>query len=397
MGIFMIKNNYFPGTDINCAYTETSVSFDPQLPLGQEAGTMLHTDAKELIPPGIMLLEDGGLRLNCVAAEAARVEAVVHNKKYALKKDENGLWSLEIHIGCSGFNPVMFYIDGAEVLNPLAPIGFGASRAINYIDIPEKDNDFYLCKEVPHGSVVQEYYYSGTTNSMKSCLVYTPAGYMNETAGKYPVLYLQHGHGENEQCWIHQGKANFIFDNLIAEKKMKPCIVVMNNGMVQKDVNGLKELKVSCIEGLLIEDCIPFIESRYRVKTDKWNRGMAGLSMGSLQTSMVTLKHPDLFGYAGVFSGFVEPISGLAMEELSYMKELDNKEKFENDFKIFFRAVGDEDFVALDRFTADSKLFRDKGLAPQNCPMHVEKFYHGEHEWNVWRMCLHDFAQYLFK
>ncbi|HWT73591.1 MAG TPA: alpha/beta hydrolase-fold protein [Mobilitalea sp.] len=373
------------------------MSFDPQLPLGQEAGTVLNAVSKELLPPGIMLLEGGGLRLNFMAADAARVEAVIHNEKYELEKDKNGLWSLEVYLDRSGFNPVIFYVDGTEVLNPLAPIGFGASRPINYIDIPGKDNDFYLCKDVPHGSVVQEYYYSKTMNCMKSCLVYTPQGYMNETVRKYPVLYLQHGHGENEKCWIHQGKANFIFDNLIAEKKMEPCIVVMNNGMVQKDADGLREFRISYIEELLLEDCIPFIESRYRVRTDKWSRAMAGLSMGSLQTSRVTLAHPDLFGYAGVFSGFVESFSEAVIEDISYMKELDDKQKFEEDFKVFFRAVGDEDFIALDRFTSDSKLLADRGLAPQNCPIHIEKVYHGEHEWNVWRMCLCDFAQYLFK
>jgi Enterochelin esterase and related enzymes len=396
MEVFMKNSSYFPKTNVNCAYTETSASFDPQLPLGQEAGTALST-SKELVPPGIILLEDGGLRLNFLAAEAVRVEAAIHGEKYALEKGDNGLWSLDVHIGRSGFNPVVFYIDGTEVLNPLAPVGYGASRPINYVNIPDKESDFYLCKEVAHGSVVQEYYFSKTMNCMKSCLVYTPAGYMKETGEEYPVLYLQHGHGENEQCWIHQGKANFIIDNMIAENKMKPCIVVMNNGMVQKDVEGLRKFNSFYLEELLLEDCIPFIEARYRVKTDKWSRAMAGLSMGSLQTSIITMKHPDLFGYVGVFSGFVEAFGMLAPDDLSYLKELDHKKKFEEDFKVFFRAVGEEDYVALERFASDSKLFAKKDLAPQSCPVHIERIYPGEHEWNVWRMCLRDFAEYIFK
>ena len=105
---------------------------------------------------------------------------------------------------------------------------------------------------------------------------------MKEISGEYPVLYLQHGHGENEQCWVHQGRVNFIMDNLIAAGKAEPCIVVMNNGMVQKDENGVRVLDQTMIERLLLEDCIPFIESHYRVRTDKWSRAMAGLSMGSM-------------------------------------------------------------------------------------------------------------------
>ena len=278
----------------------------------------------------------------------------------------------------------------------MAPIGFGASRPINYADIPQPEEDFYLCKDVPHGSVVQEYYYSATTGTMKSCLVYTPAGYMKETSGEYPVLYLQHGHGENEQCWVHQGRVNFIMDNLIAAGKAEPCIVVMNNGMVQKNENGVRVLDQTRIERLLLEDCIPFIESHYRVRTDKWSRAMAGLSMGSMQTSIVTMKHPDMFGYAGVFSGFVGPFNK-ANAENSYIQLLDDREKFTQSFRVFFRACGDEDLVALERFEADRALFEEKGLAPAENSVHVEKMYPGEHEWNVWRMCLRDFAQYLFR
>lgn len=122
---------------------------------------------------------------------------------------------------------------------------------------------------------------------------------------------------------------------------------------------------------------------------------MAGLSMGSMQTSIVTMKHPDMFGYAGVFSGFVGPFNKTNAEN-SYIQLLDDREKFTQSFRVFFRACGDEDLVALERFEADRALFEEKGLAPAENSIHVEKMYPGEHEWNVWRMCLRDFAQYLF-
>ena len=165
--------------------------------------------------------------------------------------------------------------------------------------------------------------------------------------------------------------------------------------MVQKNENGVRVLDQTRIERLLLEDCIPFIESHYRVRTDKWSRAMAGLSMGSMQTSIVTMKHPDMFGYAGVFSGFVGPFNK-ANAENSYIQLLDDREKFTQSFRVFFRACGDEDLVALERFEADRALFEEKGLAPAENSVHVEKMYPGEHEWNVWRMCLRDFAQYLF-
>lgn len=391
------KANFYPSAAVNAAAADTSVSFDPQLPLGKAAGTALHTLSGTLVPPGVLLLEGGRMRLNFAAGDGvSSVSATVHGERYELSRGEDGIWSAEVDGGDGGFCPVAFQVDGAEVLNPMAPVGFGASRPINYADIPQPGNDFFLWKDVPHGSVVQEYYDSKATGCRKSCLVYTPPGYMKEARGEYPVLYLQHGHGENEQCWVHQGRANFILDNLLAEGKLVPCIVVMNNGMVQKEENGLRVLDSGKIEDLLLEDCIPFIEARYRVKTDKWSRAMAGLSMGSMQTSIVTMKHPDLFGYAGVFSGFVGPFGSLAPDG-SHLKELEDPEKFGADFKVFFRAVGDRDLVALDRFRADTEMFAEKGLSPEACAAHVERVYPGEHEWNVWRMCLRDFAPLLFR
>lgn len=389
--------DFFPSAQLNSAITDTAGSFDPQLPLGRElVGTAAHTNGNEIVPPGILLLDDGRIRLNFAAKDAVSVTATAHRKEYVLEKGEDGIWTTEIDAGDGGFCPVMFFVDGAEVINPLAPIGFGASRPINYIDIPQQDGNFFAIQDVPHGAVVQDYYFSKATDCWKSCLVYTPPGYMKDDMRSYPVLYLQHGHGENEQCWIHQGKANFILDNLLADGKIEPMIVVMNNGMVQTVSDGYRKLDTAKIEALLLEDCIPYIESHYRVKTDKWSRAMAGLSMGSMQTSKVTLSHPDLFGYAGIFSGFVGSF-GKMVGDADYMKELDDKEQFVKDFKVFFRANGDRDFVAMERFQADRAYFAERGLSPQDTPVHIEKIYSGEHEWNVWRRCLRDFAQLIFR
>lgn len=393
----MDSKQYYPRADINPAITDTSGSFDPQLPLGREAGTRLHTSEGELIPPGIMMLEGGRMRLRYTAGpDVTRVTVYVNNVEHELQRVSPTLFSVDVDGGEGGFRWVEFHVDGAEVINPMAPIGFGASRPTNFADIPRPDGDFYALKDVPHGAVAQEYYYSKSTNSWKSCLVYTPPGYMKDDKTAYPVLYLQHGHGENEQCWVHQGRVNFILDNLIAQGKAVPFIVVMNNGMVQTVQDGARVLDEEMITPLLLEDCIPYIEKTYRVLTDKWHRAMAGLSMGSMQTSRVVLSHPCMFSYAGVFSGFVTPFRPLK-RGTDYLRTLDDKEAFARDIKLFFRACGTSDFLALERFHADSDMFRQKGLAPEDCPAHEIMLYPGDHEWNVWRMCIRDFAQRIFK
>ena len=186
-------------------------------------------------------------------------------------------------------------------------------------------------------------------------------------------------------------------DNLLADGMAKPFIIVMNNGMVQTVQDGVRVFDSLSIAGLLVNDCIPFIDSTYRTLSDKEHRAMAGLSMGSFQTSMVTLSHPELFSYAGVFSGLVQPLSNSAgRSDGKYLNILHDKETFEKSFKLFFRACGDTDFVALDRFLSDRALLEQLHLDPPNCKVHIEKMYHGEHEWNVWRECLRDFAQLIF-
>ncbi len=392
----MADIDFYPRSSVNAAVTETSVSFDPQLPLGQEAGTGAHMVAKDqLVPPGVVFPAPGRIRFNFMAADAREVKVEFFHEMYEMEKQESGLWTLELETDRTGYNWIAFYVDGAEIINPLAPIGFGASRPINYAEIPDPDGGFFAWRDdVPHGTVTQDYYFSKALGLVKSCLVYTPAGYMKNDDKTYPVLYLQHGHGENEQCWVHQGKANFIADNLIADGKMEPCIIVMNNGMTQGDVDGFRRFGRENLGKLLLNDCIPFIESRYRVKTDKWNRAMAGLSMGSFQTAQTTLSHPETFAYAGVFSGFTGSLRG---GDTSHLAILDDREKFLSEFRVFFRATGDNDQLVLPAFAKDNEMFKEKGLSPEECPVHVTRIYSGEHEWNVWRRCLRDYMQMLFR
>jgi len=379
---------------INPAQLGMALSFKEQLHLGANYGTGMGMPGGAT-PPGVEYLDDGRVRLNFYAPTAEKVALGGMTGETLLEKQDNGVWTLVLDDPRPGLSPLFFTVDGVSVINPMAPIGFGASRPGNMLEVPQEGVDFFYCKDVPHGAVSQEFYFAETTGEWESCYVYTPPGYMNGTES-YPVIYLQHGHGENERCWTTQGKVNFIMDNLIAEGKAKPCIIVMNNGMVQSDEPEGRRVRPHLLEDLLVRDCIPYIDRTYRTLTDRENRAMAGLSMGSMQTSIITLKHPELFAYAGVFSGFIHAIGWLGVDSDEHLEAMNDVEKFTRDYKVFFRAMGSEDNFRK-MFVEDSAFMAEKGLSPDKCASHIEVTYPGAHDWNVWRMCIRDFAQLIFK
>ncbi len=395
-----------PSSKFNEAIYESSVAFDPQLAqmkMLQETVTLEDGRVQPktvMVPPAISFPEEGKVYFSFYAPGAKTVEILLGQERFSLKANADGLFETVVETNLYGFQWLFFYVDGVEVLNPLAPVGYGYSHPVNYVEIPDPEGDFFALKNVPHGAVREEVYYSKAMGLWKRCLVYVPAEYEDHPEKDYPVLYLQHGHGENEIGWVHQGKMNLILDNLIAEGKAEPMLVVMNNGMTQKDVNGTRAFDVNNLQKLLLTDCIPFIEAKYRAKTDKWNRAMAGLSMGSMQTSVTTLSHPELFSYAGVFSGFVSPLRVriLDPESTAYMNTLKDKEAFNREYKVFFRATGKDDRLLMSgAFEKDREIFKEAGLSPEECPAHIEKIYEGSHEWNVWRRSFRDFAKLLFR
>ncbi|MDR0943326.1 MAG: enterochelin esterase [Ruminococcus sp.] len=380
---------------INAALTETAIAFDPQMKVGGYDNKIWKT------PEGIELFPDHAV-LKFYAPDAKTVNVrrfYSEGPLTPMNKNEKGIWTAEIPAEKGGYSGLFFEVDGVYALNPMAPITWSQSHPINYIDFPGSD-DFYLLKDVPHGTVSRDIFYSNVCGCYKGCEVYTPPGYQNAKNGNYkdlPVLYLQHGFGENEMGWTHLGKVNFIMDNLIAEGKAEPCIIVMNNGMTQKlESNGHRHWDAMLLEPMLINDCIPFIDSHYRTATDKWHRAMAGLSMGSMQTSITTLSHPELFGYVGIFSGFLKKLAGLGDNQNDHLKTLDDKEKLFEHFKVFFRCMGDKDEF-FGQFTSDSELLREKGLQTGEWAAHIEKVYDGYHDWNVWRPCVRDFLTMIFK
>ena len=354
------------------------------------------SESKDMIPCGAQVSDNGAVVFSMYAPTAKEVKVVINpDSEYQLERQENGVWQKTVDNPPEGFLTILFYVDGTNVINGMAPIGFGYNHPINFVNVPGNDSAFYEISDVPHGSVRHELYYSETTKKYEVCVVYTPPGY-DDSKADYPVLYLQHGHGENENCWVWQGKVNFIMDNLLNSNQAKPCIIVMNNGMVMLPTdNGERTLNSNAFENLLLNDCIPFIEKHFRVSPGKENRAMAGLSMGSMQTSQITLKHPDLFSYAGIFSGFMRNfIPG--DDANSHLSLLDDKDKFEDSFNVFFRAIGVSDRLII-IFHEDDEILKEKGLTPQTSKKLIRKEYSGSHEWKVWRECIRDFLPLLWK
>lgn len=377
----------------NAAQISHALSFSPQMPLNPKLGSVLGDFP--VIPAGLEFPDEAHYRLNFHAPGADSVTVGIVMDTYPMERQEGGLWSITLPIGDGGWKPVFFRVDGVTVLNPMLGIGFGASSPCNFVDLPQPGVDFYHLKEVPHGTVCQTFYPSAVTGRQESCLVYTPPGYMRGSDA-YPVLYLQHGHGENEHCWVHQGKVNFIMDILIAAGEATPCIIVMNNGMVQTPgPDGQAVIDPSLLPRLVAEDCIPFIESAYRVKTGKEHRAIAGLSMGSMQTSVLSMTRPELFDWVGIFSGFVR-VPPILPGGNDHLNALNNAEKFRSEYRLFFRAMGRDD-VFMGDFLSDRKLLEDSGLSPAQWDNHREQLYPGSHEWNVWRLCIRDFLKQIFR
>lgn len=350
---------------------DTAVSFD------QYAGEP-NRDGHQ----GFAILEDGRVHFSILAPGAHEVRIDRFGTLFPLTAKEGGYWEGDIDLG-RGFKYFFLKIDGADVLNPYLPIGFGCCRPMNFVDVPTED--LQGCDEtdgVPHGGVTRWLYPSSVTGKQEVCLVYTPANW--NPAKAYPVLYLQHGYGENETGWVYQGHLARIADRLIADGRMTEMLIVMGYGMIQGGQgHGMVFPQV------LLADLIPFIESKYNVLTDKWHRAMAGLSMGSFQTSLTVLQHPELFGYAGLFSGFLRAPWSEGNDQ-PHLKLLQDPAAFRSAFRLFYRAMGTEDNF-FHRFLEEDELVK-----PLEADI-VRETFPGEHDWTVWRRCIVSFLPRLFR
>jgi enterochelin esterase-like enzyme len=203
-----------------------------------------------------------------------------------------------------GFHYYHLTIDGGVFNDPGALNFYGSTRWESGIEIPAHDKDFYALKDVPHGNVQQILFPSKSTNTSRRAFVYTPAEYEKNPNKKYPVLYLQHGWGEDETAWSVQGHANLIMDNLIAEGKIKPFIIVMTYGMTNDTKpGGIRSFNYNAFQTVLVDELIPYVDANFRTIAAKDSRAMAGLSMGGMETHMITLARPEVFSYYALLSG----------------------------------------------------------------------------------------------
>lgn len=381
----------------NMGISERAMAFSPQLP--QSVGNNGYGEYEFSYQPAVETLDNGDIVMRYAGEGVRSVRAIIANVGEIEFADQgNGLFEglLPYDQANAGPRSVTFIVNGIETLSPYVPIWFTQDRTANYIEVPDEEvaEMISIHEGVPRGTVSQEVFFSKAAGRYARCFVYTPAGY--EKGGEYPCLYLQHGATENEVCWIYNGKLGYILDNLNAQQKTVPFVVVMNDGMIMAADEPARD-SFTAIEAIITEECRSYIESRYRVKKDKWSRALAGLSRGSVQTSVIGMTHPDLYGYLGLFSGFMRRISESDHEKNKHLDAVRDPEQFVKDFRVFFRSIGDcENETQLGRFMEDDAYLKHVGLF--DSPVHTRITYPGmRHEWACWRRAIIDFAQLLFR
>jgi S-formylglutathione hydrolase FrmB len=293
-----------------------------------------------------------------------------------LTKADDGAW-----VGTTagpmeeGFHYYHLTVDGGVFNDPGTLNFYGSTRWESGIEIPAHDQDFYALKDVPHGKVQQVLFPSKSTNTSRRAFVYTPPSYDREKSKRYPVLYLQHGWGEDETAWSNQGHANLIMDNLIAEGKIKPFIIVMTYGMTNEvKRGGLRNFDITPFQTVLIDELIPYIDANFRTLADQPHRAMAGLSMGGMETKTITLARPDVFSYYGLLSGGTYAPGDI---------------KDKSKVKLIFLSCGS--FENPKGVTDAATALKEAGI---NAVSYISE--NTRHEFQTWRRSLYELAQLLF-
>jgi enterochelin esterase-like enzyme len=303
-------------------------------------------------------------------------------------KNADGTWEATTDSLSEGFHYYSLIIDGVAVADPASETYYGMGRMASGIEVPFKGDRYYEIRKVPHGDIRIRHYYSNVTNSWRDFYMYAPPGYDENTSEKYPVLYIMHGGGEDERGWATQGKTDLILDNLIAERKALPMIVIMVDGNLP--VNGFGEESLVVFEKELKQCIIPFVEKTCRVKADGKYRALAGLSMGGIQTLYAGVKNTDMFSYLGVFSsGWFAERKEMSDPQYEFMKN--NTEKINNNLKQFWISQGGKEDIAWKNCQAMLARFDEMKIK------YTYSEYPGGHIWPVWRNNLYNFAQLLFR
>ena len=345
------------------------------------------------------------VRAQISAPNATSVGLDIAGKIYSMTKDANGVWTGTSEPQDEGFHYYQLNIDGASVPDPGSLYYYGASRWGSGIEIPSSDQDFWQVKNVPQGSMCEVFYWSTYTEKMRRCHVYLPHEYFTNPTKKFPVLYLQHGMGENEYGWAEQGHTAQILDNLIAEGKAVPCIIVMDNGLNARrpgETGGFGGPRPQGqrpqgapgqggqrrggfggfsegFKNVLFNDIIPMVEKSYRVIADPQHRAYAGLSMGGMQAREITLANPEKFAYVGSFSSGAWNVD-----------QVKASEGFAKNVKLLFMSGGGKENMGCVEAAKNIKEQVGMNAVGYESPGTA-------HEWHTWRRSLHEFAQLIFK
>jgi enterochelin esterase-like enzyme len=346
------------------------------------------------------------------APDAQKVQVSINNVPFDMIKGDDGVWTYTSEPQDAGYRNYWMIVDGAIVLDPATNAFIGYGHMCNGFEIPDPDGSFYELKDVPHGNVLIKNYYSKVANSWRHIFVYTPPDYDKNTSTRYPVLYLQHGGGEDERVWIEMGRTNLILDNLIAEGKVKPFIVVMETSAVGPQfpmgpragalgagaprpgtaapgapVAGTPaatapgaasrpRFSFDKYAELMLNDMIPWVDNNFRTLADQEHRAMSGLSMGAMCTKSVTLAHLDKFSYIGLFSG-----GTIAPAEIT------DKSKV----KLVFMSYGSRE-KGSEGVKNAADLLQQAGIKSVSFVSPLTA-----HEWQTWRRSLREFAPLIFK
>lgn len=336
------------------------------------------------------ILGDHRVIFRVKAPDAQRVQIDLV-KKYEMAKDTGGYWLVTTDSIGEGFHYYSLLIDGVAVADPSSETFYGMGRMASGIEIPFAGGGYYAMKNVPHGDTRIKKYFSTVTNTWRQFYIYTPPGYDVNTNDKYPVLYILHGGGEDERGWAMQGKTDIILDNLIADKKAKPMLVIMMDGNVSSGgLAGFGEQSLKRFEDELKNAVIPFVEKNYRTETDAKSRALAGLSLGGLQTLYAGIRNTNMFAYLGVFSsGWFANQPTLSDPQYAFMK--DHASLINNHLKSFWIAMGGKEDIAYNNCKIMLGKFDELGIR------YTYSEYPGGHTWPVWRNNLYTFAQVLFQ
>ena len=338
--------------------------------------------------------KDGRVWFQYKAPKAQQVQLRIGNanaRTYDMERLADGTWNLVIPSPGPGPQLYTLIVDGVTVMDPGSET-FYSNGIKAEVEIPSPGEDFYDIKHVPHGDVLQHWFYSKVTQAWRRMYIYLPPAYDSGARLRYPVLYLQHGAGEDETEWTHAGRAQFILDNLLAEKKIVPMVVVMNNGFANRQeaaptAGPGATNRFAAFEETLILESIPEIDANFRTIADRDHRALAGLSMGGMQTFQIGTTHTDVFSYLGMFSGTPQAqaqaqVDAVAAQGKAFAEKVHLLWFGVGTNEASFYARTQEVRAQLERAGIPSGYYESPGTG---------------HEFQTWRRCLREFAPLLFR